>query len=248
MTGRSTLSRSSTRWIRRACAEAVQMRWRGRSVWPNPGRSMAMTGNACELINEAADEEVLGHGAVAVDQDYVASLAACDVVDAQPISRRTALGIARLLVLERLYRLDGLPHSLAALSDRSARYLGRGFQDLGKLGSASRSPSGDAWFERWEQGGFSELRLCRGDRAFTAEALRLNCSARQWAHRGAGRLCRCLIQPNVVISLSRVGPRRARRSRSVAPRSNTVALALVLRRKPVLPLCGQHVQRALAQG
>ena len=38
-----TPSRSSARWINCACASGVQMTFRGRLLWPKPGRSMIMT-------------------------------------------------------------------------------------------------------------------------------------------------------------------------------------------------------------
>src|SRR5215212_10718011 len=69
-----------------------------------------------KLIDEAADHEVLGHGAVAMDQDHRTALALDDVVDPQTVHLdKPARGARGLLALLGSQRLPGLPDSFAGL-------------------------------------------------------------------------------------------------------------------------------------
>ena len=89
----------------------------------------------CELINETADQKVLGHRPVSMQQDHRPPLPARDVVDGQAVHldkaprRRTYL-----LGLEGLHRLAGLSSSLAAFLYRDASGFGCGPQQLGEIG------------------------------------------------------------------------------------------------------------------
>jgi hypothetical protein len=67
-------------------------------------------------IDEAADHEVLGHGPVAMDQDYGTAFAPGDVVDPQAVHLdKPARGARGLLALLGPQRLPGLPDSFAGL-------------------------------------------------------------------------------------------------------------------------------------
>jgi hypothetical protein len=69
-----------------------------------------------QLIEEAADHEILGHGPVAVQQDHRPSLASGDVVDPHSINLdKPARWATGLLGLQGLRRSCGSPDSLAAL-------------------------------------------------------------------------------------------------------------------------------------
>ena len=92
-------------------------------------------------IDEAADHEVLGHGPVAMDQDYGTAFAPGDVVDPQAVHLdKPARGARGLLALLGPQRLPGLPDSFAGLLNRfvplpdsGSGELDRGLQGFGSL-------------------------------------------------------------------------------------------------------------------
>ena len=92
-----------------------------------------------ELVNEAADGEVLGHRAVTVDQHHGTALTSGNVVDPQPIHLdEPAWRAMDLLIVEGLHCPSSRPDSPARLLDGlvpvpncSSGGFGRGLQGLG---------------------------------------------------------------------------------------------------------------------
>jgi hypothetical protein len=78
-----------------------------------------------KLIDQTTDNEVLGHGPIAVHEDHWPPSPAHDVVDLNPVDvNKPARGPTGLLGLRCLEGLAGLPNSLAALPDHRSGYLG----------------------------------------------------------------------------------------------------------------------------
>src|SRR5215207_8401465 len=69
-----------------------------------------------KLIDEAADHEVLGHGPVAMDQDYGTAFAPGDVVDPHAIDHdKPTQGTAGLFSQQGFHGPGSLPDSFAGL-------------------------------------------------------------------------------------------------------------------------------------
>ena len=96
--GDCTPSRVNACWISAACASAVHSRSRGRSLYPKPGRSKAMT-RWClrEPVDEAARHQVLESNHRAVQQHDRRAEAAVDVMqpDAVDLDEPARWGMVR---------------------------------------------------------------------------------------------------------------------------------------------------------
>jgi len=125
-----------------------------------------------KLIEEAADQEVLGHGPISVQQDYGTPLASGDVVDPHPVHfDKPARRLMGLLGPQILHRLAGPANGLTALPHSGSGCFGGGPQDLGDplcreaMGSAPRGPPVDTW----EQGDSQGCGPARKDRTLLRE-------------------------------------------------------------------------------